>query len=151
MRILNQEALSNALIFDDAVSVLKRGSHDEGRDLIKNYLLSIPIIVNSSLACELFLKSLLPIGTHGHLLYNDLFKKLDPDCQKIISDSVVLIMKENNSEYLDAHFINDLIENEDLFVQWRYFHEPDKTGIRFDAVFLNALLLTLKKVIVSAR
>lgn len=93
-----------------------------GREDHLNSTLAVPVIVNASFACERFLKSMLPDGTHGHEL-DKLLSKLDQENQNKIIAATGLIMKCSNPDYTQECFWKDLKDNSNNFVSWRYFHE----------------------------
>lgn len=152
MKIRDNGALGNALGFDYAVQILReqRGVGMKNGN-IKDIAITIPIIVNCSFACELFFKAIIPKKTKRHLLYDDLFAKLELEDQNIISNSMLMIMRDQGKKnYSRQDFINDLKSNQDAFLQWRYFHEPEKIGIKFDEYFLGILQATLKGLLLGA-
>lgn len=107
--------------------------------------LFVPVVMNCTFSCELFLKSLLPKGTRGHALFNQLFTNLDSNIANNIQNAVVHIMKEKNNDYSKADFENDLIEHEKAFEEWRYFHEKHNTST-FDLDFMSVFQACVKAI-----
>lgn len=105
----------------------------------------VPAAVNCAFSCELFLKSLLPLGTKGHKLYNDLFLKLDTTLANNIKQIVVQIIDKTKKGYSDKDFETDLIANEAAFEQWRYFHEG-KASPSFNLAFMSVFQASLKSI-----
>ena len=146
---MNKELLGNATIFRHACDTLTQrmndgttalGSGNLERENVLNSTLVVPIIVNASFACELFLKSILPDGTHGHEL-DKLLSKLDQDSKDEIMGYTVLIMSCSNPDYTSECFWNDLKNSSNNFVEWRYFHEghSQKANLQFITTFLDVL------------
>ena len=94
--------------------------------------LMVPVIVNASFACELFLKSIL-IGNglppHKHEL-NILFDRLPKDTQDIIVNSV--------PEY---DFGEEVEKISCAFTEWRYIYEIEFHSINIDFLFKLAYAL----------
>ncbi|MBE6930838.1 MAG: hypothetical protein E7463_11205 [Ruminococcaceae bacterium] len=142
--IYDTGALSNALMFDHAYKILNERLQQGAKvGNMKDAGLIVPVAVNCAFSCELLLKSMLPIGTKGHKLYNDLFLKLDTTLANNIKKIVVQIIEETKKGYSDKDFENDLIANEAAFEQWRYFHEG-KTSPSFDLAFMCVFQACLK-------
>ena len=138
--------LSNATTFDYAYRILNdRLQQGIKSGNIPDAGLFIPVAVNCALACELYLKSLLPVCTHGHKLYSDLFTKLDADIAEIIRNSVITIIQDTNSSYSAVDFEHDLMANEDAFIKWRYFHESE-CGLSFNLSFMSVFEACLKAI-----
>lgn len=146
---MNEEILGNAFIFyhacrilikkmNEGVLALSSGNLDAQNR--QNGKLVVPIIVNASFACELFLKSVLPDGTHGHAL-NELFTCLDQKGQDEIIEYTKSAMKRSNSNYTKEQFLKDLNDSSRYFVSWRYFHEGHglDANLQFIVNFLDAL------------
>lgn len=152
---MNEEILGNAFIFyhacrilikkmNEGVLALSFGNHDAQNR--QNCKLVVPIIVNASFACELFLKSVLPDDTHGHAL-KELFDCLDQKGQDEIIEYTESAMKRSNSNYTKEQFSKDLNDSSKYFVSWRYFHEGHsvKADLQFIINFLDALAQTASK------
>lgn len=107
--------------------------------------LFIPVAVNCALSCELFLKSLLPAGSRGHKLYNDLFTKLDIKMAENIRSSVITIIQDTTPAYSATDFEQDLKSNEDAFLKWRYFHEC-QCELSFNLSFMIVFEACLKAI-----
>lgn len=89
-----------------------------------------PFVVNISLACELYLKSILSDGEteiQGHDL-SKLFDELDDEIKTTILSDPHFIG--------DDQFNNKLEASKTLFVDWRYHFEKDK-HVHADLVFLE--------------
>ena len=144
----NKDALGNALLFDHAYTILHNKMQEGAKNgNIQDAGLFVPVAINCTLSCELFLKAMLPIGTEGHKLYNDLFKKLkelNEPLANSIQDCVIQIMKEKVNDYSQTSFENDLTSHERAFIDWRYFHEGKKS-LNFDLQFMYALEACLKQ------
>ena len=147
--ICNQAALANALMFDHAYSILNE-RFQQGAKLLdqKELGLFVPVAVNCTFSCELFLKSMLPAGTGGHELYNKLFKKLDAQLADVIKQSVVQIMRDTKIDYTAADFERDLLTHELAFKEWQYFHEG-KPLPTFDLQFMSTLQACLKGIAIA--
>lgn len=146
---MNEEILGNAAMFRYACDVLlekmnsgasELSSGDFRQENILDGTLVVPIIVNASFACELFLKSMLPDGTHGHEL-DKLFSSLNQDCQAEIMTYTGVIMKLSNPDYMPEQFWRDLRSSSNNFVEWRYFYEGNsqKANLQFITTFLDVL------------
>lgn len=146
---MNEIAFGNATMFryacDTLVDKMDQGFSESGSTVrqeeakLKQSLV-VPVIVNASFACELFLKSLLPSNTHGHEL-DELFSKLDQDMQNEIMSWTGLTMKCSNPAYNMEQFYQDLKNNSNDFAAWRYFHEGHnlEANLQFLLTFLNVL------------
>lgn len=146
---MNEKILGNATIFRRAYDVLLEKMNSGASELssgnfkpenILDSTLVVPIIVNASFACELFLKSMLPDGTHGHEL-DKLFSSLNQDCQDEIMTYTGVIMKLSNPDYTPEQFRRDLRSSSNNFAEWRYFHEGNsqKANLQFITAFLDVL------------
>ena len=102
--------------------------------------LLIPYIVNASLACELYLKSIIEGGKKEppktHKLY-ELFSLISKEIQDEIKKGV-----ENES------FDDNLKQASDYFIKWRYVYEEIKKNEPFNANldFIRKLLNSLDSV-----
>lgn len=109
----------------------------------KDLMLFFPVATNLAFACELFLKSMLPDGTHGHNL-RELFSQLDNNLQNAIKKFTISTMQKRDKKkvYSNADFVNYISNNEMSFVEWRYFYENNaKTfNLEFMKCFCEALL-----------
>lgn len=142
--VYNPGARSSALMFDYAYTILNKQLQQGTKAGDKKDMgLFVPVAVNCAFSCELLLKSMLPIGTKGHRLYNDLFLKLKPELANNIKKVVVQIIEERKPGYSDKDFENDLIVNEAAFEQWRYFYEG-KTSLTFNLAFMSVFQSCLK-------
>ena len=114
---MDEITLSNATIFryacDTLVEKMNQGFFEsdtnvqqEEKTKLKQSLV-VPVIVNASFACELFLKSLLPSNTHGHKL-DELFSQLDQNLQNKIMGLTGLTLKCYNDDYNMEQFQQDL-------------------------------------------
>lgn len=146
---MNEEILGNATIFRYACDILLKkmnsGASESSSDHFKqesvlDSTLVVPIIVNASFSCELFLKSMLPDGAQGHEL-DKLFSSLNQDCQNEIMTYTGVIMKLSNPDYMPEQFWRDLRSSSNNFVEWRYFHEGNsqKANLQFITTFLDVL------------
>ena len=146
---MNEVALGNATMFRHACDILvekmNHGFFESGvtspqEEKKLNQRLVVPVIVNASFACEMFLKSLLPPNTRGHEL-DELFSKLDQDTQNEIMGWTGLTMNCSNSDYNMDQFQQDLKNNSNNFAEWRYFYEYHdlKANLHFLLTFLNVL------------
>lgn len=111
-----------------------------------------PACVNLAFSCEILLKLFYENENgkiaHGHKLYNDLFKKLSYDSQKMISDTTISSMKVNgHKNYTYADFKDDLIKSENTFSYERYVFEiiPGKGnhGLRLGFLLSFARVLNI--------
>ena len=141
-------ALNSAVIFMHTVNVLKERANGvnskpkDGMISIKtlDLALNVSIIVNSALAIEIIIKSMLPKQhrTHNHKL---LFEQLDENLKKRICKSTVKKMQKINGLYNTENFKQDLEQNKLCFNEWRYFYEGNspKANFLFIENFMNAL------------
>lgn len=146
---MNKELLGIANTFKNACNILLL-QMNEGVSAISSgnlnsenhqkSVLIIPIIVNASFACELFLKCILPDGTHGHEL-DRLFSSLDKESQNEIIFYTGFTIKCSNPEYTSEDFWKDLKNNSNNFVKWRYLYEgrSQKANLQFIITFLDVL------------
>ena len=137
---MDEITLGNATIFryacDTLVEKMNQGffesdANNQQEEKAKlNQSLVVPVIVNASFACELFLKSLLPSNTHGHKL-DELFSQLNQDLQNKIMGWTGLTLKCSD----------DLKNNSNDFADWRYCHEgrSQRANLHFLLTFLNVL------------
>jgi hypothetical protein len=118
--------------------------------------LAIPLVVNGSFACELLLKSFLPMGTRGHKLYDDLFIELENYNKELsikITNNAIIKMQAlpfgGRKNYTVANFKRDLKIAQNDFELYRYAHE--KGQIPSDRVcdvgFLRILISTLMEMV----
>lgn len=147
---MDEITLGNATIFryacDTLVEKMNQGffesdANNQQEEKAKlNQSLVVPVIVNASFACELFLKSLLPSNTHGHKL-DELFSQLNQDLQNKIMGWTGLTLKCSNDDYNMEQFQQDLKNNSNDFAEWRYFHEghSQRANLHFLLTFLNVL------------
>lgn len=128
---MNEITMGNATMFCYASDLLAKrmnegvtalSSGNLSRDSILSSQLVVPVIVNASFACELFLKSILPPDTRGHKL-QELFSALSNDLQNEIMELTISNMKDTDSDYSIEQFQQDLEKNSNNFAEWRYFHE----------------------------
>jgi len=129
----------NGLGFREVYLILRKqfavncsiGSYEKGLSIV------VPMLVNGAFACELLLKSLNPSLNRGHKLKTELFDKLkDTTKQDIINRFIV----KSKNTYDETTFNSDFIKNEELFVDWRYFHEKSNHA---SLGFLDLLIQTL--------
>ena len=104
--------------------------------------LIVPAIVQGALACELYMKGMMNKEIKRHKL-NYLFDELDSDIQRFISTLVITVQKEKDTSYDDTKFRDDLQKYGDIFVDWRYFYEPDH-GNEVNINFIKDLVTVLK-------
>ena len=143
--ITDKTALANAYIFDHAYRILnEKFTIGLNTNNLADIGLSVPIAVNCAFSCELFLKSMLPKGTRGHKLYNDLFTKLDETSKDAIIDGTVKLIHLKKHDYTINDFYNDLKSCENSFETWRYFHEPKETNLHFNNQFMSCFQETVK-------
>lgn len=145
---MNEIALSNAIIFRYACNTLvekmnqgfSEPSHVQQDEVKLEQSLVVPVIVNASFACELFLKSLLPSNTHKHNL-DELFSQLNQDLQNEIMSWTSLVIKRSIPTYNVEQFLRDLKNNSNDFAEWRYFHEGRSltANLHFLLTFMNTL------------
>lgn len=106
---------------------------------------SVPAVVNSAFACEVFLKLLLEVEQidieKGHYL-EKLFNQLPKQVKTDIQQSTM----QKYGAWTNAFGLNLLHQISDTFVQWRYNYEHDfrkagtmKIEIGFLVAFRNAL------------
>lgn len=141
-------ALNNAVIFMHTVDVLKKKANgvdikpENGIISVSplDLALNVSIIVNSALASEIIMKSMLPTQyrTHNHKY---LFKKLDYNLQKRIRKTTIEKMQNTNRLYDTKDFNRDLEQNKLIFNQWRYLYEGNSHEANFPFIenFMNAL------------
>ena len=150
--IYDDIAMNNGVIFQHAYDILSQRMEDGVRSIesrqggisnsaILDTSLAVPVIVNGSFACELYLKALLPKGTRGHEL-NDLFNKLDARVQENIRCKTIEKMKDTISDYNDTTFQSDINNNCNHFAKWRYFHEgiSSPANLKFIKYFMASIL-----------
>lgn len=136
--IYDQTALANALMFDQAYRTLYEKFNTGLRtNNLSDMGLLVPVAVNCAFSCELFLKSMLPVGSRGHKLYNDLFTKLDSQSQDAIIDGTVKLTQLSLNNYTSDNFHKDLEANEKAFEVWRYFHEKNASNPSFNIRFMS--------------
>ena len=87
---------------------------------------------------------MLPKGTRGHKLYNDLFTKLDDTSKDAIIDGTLKLIQLKESTYTIDDFYDDLKASENSFETWRYFHEPKETNPNFNNQFMSCFQETVK-------
>ena len=157
----NEIALSSAITFVKAFEVLdteqkKNISTNNSTKLQFNanaILLTIPLIVVGTLACELLIKSFLQPNTMGHKL-NELFNNSDFDekLKNFVQTSVIQIIKDNfNKNYNEDLFNQELNQNANNFVKWRYFHEQNRTDLKASFIFIGTLMQVLKEVALAEK
>lgn len=144
--IYDRKALSNALMFDYAYTIIYEQFQKGVKEFeLKDVGLLVPLAVNCAFSCEMFLKAMLPSGTRGHKLNNELFKRLDSEIAANIRMRVIEIMRMRSVAYSEEDFEIDLTKNEKAFEQWRYFHE-DRETITFNVEFMNSFQKCLKEI-----
>lgn len=147
------ELNSNILIEAEAFYRIGVVAFKEMEDAIKEdgeFLQKIkifPAIVNTALACELYLKNLL-FEKEGYIKkehrLNELFNKLDDTVKRIIKETIISSKEAYTSESFDM----DLINISNAFVDWRYYYEPEKTGKPLNLEFLKIFAYALHRFIV---
>ena len=157
--IYDEIAMNNGVIFLRAFDILKErmqqaincgvqgGNVLSGKSALDASLF-VPIVVNGSLACELFMKSMLPQRKKIHKL-DELFALLDNDLQEKIRQSTIAEMKKRNTAYGETEFQNDLDGKNDIFVEWRYFHEGNSHPVNYQ--FVDAFLKSIFTVVNEER
>lgn len=143
--ITDKTALANAYMFDHAYKILnEKWNIGINTSNLADIGLAVPVAVNCAFSCELFLKSMLPKGTRGHKLYNDLFTKLDDTSKDAIIDGTLKLIQLKESTYTIDDFYDDLKASENSFETWRYFHEPKETNPNFNNQFMSCFQETVK-------
>lgn len=143
--ITDKTALANALIFDHAYRTLnEKWIMGINTNNLADMGLAVPVAVNCAFSCELFLKSMLPIGTRGHKLYSELFTKLDDTSKDAIIDGTLKLIQLKESSYTIENFVDDLKDSESSFETWRYFHEPKETKPNFNNRFMSCFQKVVK-------
>lgn len=142
-------ALNSGVIFMHTVDVLKEKANgvnikpENGIISISplDLALNVPIIVNSALACELIIKSMLPKKPQKEHNHKNLFEKLDYDIQEKVRNLTIKKMQKTNTLYAAEDFNCDLNQNKLNFFEWRYFHEgiSHTANFLFIENFMNAL------------
>lgn len=137
-------AMNNGVIFLHTVDILEAkmklglANLSSSNGIVNASLdaaLVVPIAVNGAFACELFMKSMLPNDTRGHKL-EELFALLENDFQEEINNLTVKKMKKGSAGYCDLNFYNDLMQNSNVFAEWRYFHEGNTNSLGLDFILL---------------
>lgn len=145
--IYDEIAMNNGIIFQHTYDILNEKMNQAIMNLnninkmdVLDASLFVPVVVNGSLACELLLKSMLPQNTRGHKL-DELFLLLDNNIQENIKTYTINEMKKIISGYCDTDFQNDLAQNNDQFIEWRYFHEGNaqEANLQFISGFMKAI------------
>ena len=99
--------------------------------------LPIPFLVNASLACELYLKSILEA------------KKITPKKVHELNDLFFLLPKEIQDDVtnrcVNMDFDTNLVKASNIFVEWRYLHEKVAVNadISADLNFMRNLMNSL--------
>lgn len=146
--IYDEIAMNNGVIFQHTYDIL----YDRMNQGVQNVLLGnggkskldaslfVPVVVTAAFACELLMKSMLPKNTRGHELDN-LFAKLDDDIQKRIRNITIEKMREDDSPYCVTDFQTDLVQNNNIFAEWRYFHEgkSNTVNLKFISRFMKGI------------
>lgn len=100
---------------------------------------SVPAVVNSAFACEVFLKLLLEIEQieikRMHQL-EELFEQLPEKVKAAIQQSTM----QNYGTWTDVFGLNLLHQISDAFVQWRYHYEHDFENARIMKIELDFLV-----------
>ncbi len=149
--IYDEITMNNGVIFQHAYDILNAKMQQGINAMVQgntgtdgkaplDAALFVPVVVNCSFACELFLKSMLPINTRGHKL-DELFLLLDSDIQNNIKSNTVDEMKKVKSTYSDTDFQMDLTQNNNKFAEWRYFHEGNSqsANLEFISRFMKSI------------
>ena len=142
--IHDELAMNNGAMFQHAYNILsekiKAGlvkkaidNSDTNNKADLDLSLFVPAIVNCSFACELYLKAMLPKSTRGHKL-NDLFILLDANIQERIRNKTIEKMLPLVKSYCATDFQNALINNSNIFSEWRYFHEGNTNPVNFQFI-----------------
>lgn len=155
MMIYDNIAMNNGVIFLHTVDILETkmklgvanlSSSNEVVNASLDAALVVPISVNGAFACELFMKSMLANDTRGHKL-EELFALLEDELQEEIKNLTVEKMKRSSVEYCDSNFYSDLMQNSNIFAEWRYFHEghTNSLGFHFILLFLRSIFEVVDK------
>lgn len=142
--IFDEIAMNNGVIFQHAYDILNtkmqqginamaQGNTEMDGKAPLDAALFVPVVVNCSFACELFLKSMLPANTKGHKL-DELFLLLDIDIQNNIKSHTIDEMRKVKSAYCDTDFQVDLTKNNNKFAEWRYFHEGNSQSVSLEFI-----------------
>ena len=124
--IYDTGALSNALMFDHAYKILNERLQQGAKvGNMKDAGLIVPVAVNCAFSCELLLKSMLPIGTKGHKLYNDLFLKLDTT----LANNIKKIVFETQKLDQIAPEISYGVTNKDGILDLSITYTDDNSGL----------------------
>ncbi len=149
--IYDEISMNNGVIFQHAYDILNKKMHQgitnithgssgtDGKATLDAALL-VTVVVNCAFACELYMKSMLPKDARGHKL-DDLFALLDNDIQRRIRSITIDEMKKSDPAYCDTDFQTNLIHHNNIFPEWRYFHEGNCNSInlQFISAFMNAV------------
>lgn len=146
----NELQLSDGVLFEHACDILQnhinlgvaRMARDDNTGMLDASLL-VPYAVNASLACELYIKSMLLAGTKGHNL-RELFDKLDSTDQGLIKDKAVeeILKQPGISSYNEDRFEKDFDNMGNGFVTWQYFYEGNTKPAC--PQFYKGLMITLR-------
>lgn len=153
--IYDNIAMNNGVIFLHTVDILEAkmklafanlSSSNKMVNASLDAALVVPIAVNGAFACELFMKSMLPNDTRGHKL-EELFALLEAGLQEEIKNLTVEKMQKSSAGYGDSNFYNDLMQNSNVFAEWRYFHEgnTNSLGFHFILLFLRSIFDVVNK------
>lgn len=148
--MVNEIVLNNGITFKYAFDILDKKLQSASQQLLQgsqetalDAALFIPAVVNGSFACELFIKSMLSNNSARSHKLDILFGNLDLDIRNKIKDNTVQKMREIFSFYDDAAFQQDLIDNNNIFETWRYFHEghTHSANLTFIKKFMEVILM----------
>lgn len=151
MKIDNFTSYDAGLMFAHAFRTLFE-KHMQSRNTIdyKDFSLIIPAMVNGTLACELFIKSLYPSAVHGHKI-KELLLNLE-NVDKATYDLIVshciatLNLLEQNKNYDKNSFIDELEIISNAFVELRYFYEPNSQNKAYNLQLIGVFVGTLESI-----
>lgn len=154
--IYDEIAMNNGVIYLYAVDIL----YNQMNQGVKNHLkktneksnldlsLFVPVVVNGVFACELFMKSMIKDYKYVHK-FDQLFDLLDSDVKKRIRTLTVDKMKNINSTYNENDFNEDLKANNNVYTDWRFFHQ--RKNISANLNFIYNLLKSIYIIIEEER
>lgn len=141
-------AYDTGLMFSNAFKLLIN-QHMLARSSLdyEGFALVVPAMVNGAFACEAFLKSLSSNTIRGHKLYSDLFCKLDPISQQLVTKVFTEVYKRETGHVITAEqFSLEFKAMEETFVELRYFYEVQENSKSkvYDIGFMNVLVSSLR-------
>ena len=141
-------AYDTGLMFSNAFKILIN-QHMLSRSSLnyEDFTFVVPAMVNGAFACEAFLKSLSRDAIRGHKLYSDLFCKLDPITQQMVTKVFTEVYKRETGNVITAEqFYLEFKAMEETFVELRYFHEVRENSKSkvYNIGFMNVLISSLR-------